>query len=78
MPDDIIGLSSFQGTIMHSSGYCSPEQVRNKRVIIAGASMNAVKTAADMATTAKHVKYVCSLESNRKTTLNQRTIRSSS
>lgn len=58
MPDNIIGLPSFQGTLMHSSDYRSPEQVRNKRVIVAGASMSAAEIVADMATTAEHVTHI--------------------
>ncbi|CAF4122176.1 unnamed protein product [Rotaria sordida] len=58
IPKNIIDHSSFQGTLIHSSNYHSPEQVYNKRVIIVGASMSAVQIAADMATTAKHIIHI--------------------
>jgi cation diffusion facilitator CzcD-associated flavoprotein CzcO len=58
IPDNITDLSSFQGTLLHSCDYRSPEQVRNKRVIIAGASMSAAEIAADMATSAEHITHI--------------------
>jgi dimethylaniline monooxygenase (N-oxide forming) len=58
IPDNITDLSSFQGTLIHSSDYRSPEQVRNKRVIIVGASMSAAQIADDMATSATHIIHV--------------------
>lgn len=58
MPDNISGLSSFQGTLLHSFDYHSPEQVRHRRVIVAGASMSAAQIAADMATSAEHVIHI--------------------
>ena len=60
MPDNIIRLSAFRGTIMHSSDYRSPEQVHDKRVIIVGASMSAGEIAADMVPSAKHVIHIAS------------------
>jgi len=58
MPDNINDLSSFHGTLLHSCDYRSPEQVRNKRVIIAGASMSAAEIVADMAISAKHITHI--------------------
>jgi dimethylaniline monooxygenase (N-oxide forming) len=58
IPDNITGLSSFQGTLIHSFNYRSSEQVRDKRVIIVGASMSAAQIADDMATTAKHIIHI--------------------
>jgi cation diffusion facilitator CzcD-associated flavoprotein CzcO len=58
MPKNINHLESFQGTLLHSSDYRSPEQVRNKRVIIAGASMSAAEIASDMAISAEHIIHI--------------------
>jgi cation diffusion facilitator CzcD-associated flavoprotein CzcO len=58
IPENITDLSSFQGTLMHSCEYRSPEQVRDKRVIIIGASMSAAEIAADMSTSAKHIIHI--------------------
>ncbi|CAF3828287.1 unnamed protein product [Adineta steineri] len=57
---NIINLSSFHGTLIHSSDYRSPEQVRDKNVIIVGSSMSAAQVASDMATSAKHVTHIIS------------------
>ncbi|CAF1197854.1 unnamed protein product [Adineta ricciae] len=54
----ISNLSSFPGTIMHSSDYRSSDQVRGKRVFIVGGSMSAVDIAGDMATNAKHITHI--------------------
>ena len=43
IPKNITGLSSFPGRILHSSDYHSVDQVRNKRVILVGASMSACR-----------------------------------
>ena len=58
IPKDIVGLSSFPGTILHSSEYRSPEQVRNRRVIVVGASVSAAEIAGDMAWQADHIIHV--------------------
>lgn len=58
MPNNIHGLSSFHDMIMHSNDYRSLEQVRNRRVIVAGASVSAAEIVADMATTAQQVIHI--------------------
>jgi cation diffusion facilitator CzcD-associated flavoprotein CzcO len=58
MPENLTGLSSFQGTLLHSCDYRSPEQVRGRRVIVAGASMSAAQIAGDMATSAEHIIHI--------------------
>ena len=60
IPEDIAGLRSFPGRILHSSDYHSAEQVRGKRVILVGASMSAGEIAADAATTAKEILHIAS------------------
>jgi cation diffusion facilitator CzcD-associated flavoprotein CzcO len=42
LPNSIIDLTRFPGTLMHSSDNRSLEQVRDKQVILAGASMRLV------------------------------------
>ncbi|CAF4790398.1 unnamed protein product [Rotaria sp. Silwood1] len=56
--DNIIDDLTFQGTFMHISDYRSPEQVRNKRVILVGASMSATEIAANMVITVKHIVHI--------------------
>jgi hypothetical protein len=58
MPDNIIDLSSFQSTLLHSCDYRSSEQVRNKRVILAGASTNAAEIVSDMGISAEHIIHI--------------------
>ena len=60
LPENITGLSHFPGKWMHSSDYRSPEQVRDKRVILVGASLSAGEIAADMATSAAHIIHIVS------------------
>ncbi|CAF5141474.1 unnamed protein product [Rotaria sp. Silwood1] len=57
-PDNIIDDLTFQGTFMHISDYRSPEQVRNKRVILVGASMSATEIAANMVITVTHIVHI--------------------
>lgn len=58
IPKGVAGLSSFPGIILHSSEYRSPEQVRNRRVIVVGASVSAAEIAGDMAWQANHIIHV--------------------
>jgi dimethylaniline monooxygenase (N-oxide forming) len=58
IPENIIDRSSFHGTLIHSCDYRSPEHVRGKRVILAGASMSAAQVAADMAVSAEHIIHI--------------------
>ena len=60
IPDNIRGLSRFPGQLLHSSDYRSSDQVRDKRVIIVGASMSAAEIAADIAPAAKQIIHIAS------------------
>jgi len=59
-PNDISNLSSFKGQLIHSCDYHSPEQVQNRRVILAGASMSAAELVSDMANSAEHIIHIVS------------------
>lgn len=60
IPDSIRGLSQFPGQLLHSNDYRSSDQVRDKRVIIVGASMSAAEIAADTAPAAKQIIHIAS------------------
>ena len=61
LPENIItSLSHFPGQWMHSSDYRSPEQVRDKRVLLVGASLSAGEIAADVATSAARIIHIVS------------------
>jgi hypothetical protein len=53
MPD-IPGMDAFQGTIMHSSSYKRPEQIRGQRVLVVGNGPSGVDIAVEAAINAAH------------------------
>ncbi|CAM6129754.1 unnamed protein product [Calypogeia fissa] len=56
----IPGLDAFAGDVMHSSEYRNPERIRDKRVVVVGASSSAAELAGEIAAyAAQVVNVVC-------------------
>ncbi|MFK9175210.1 NAD(P)-binding domain-containing protein, partial [Escherichia coli] len=52
---ELAGAGAFGGTIRHSVTYRSPDELRNKRVLVVGAGNSAVDIACDAARSARSV-----------------------